>query len=108
MPWKDALFLAPFVCIVFFIPGSAGGIINASKQMNQVVHNTIWVTGHFHLTVATVVILTFFGITYWLIPSLTGRQFTPAMNRLGILQTFLWTIGMTIMSTAIQCQGLLV
>src|SRR5699024_1752560 len=53
MPWKDARFLAPFVGMVFFIPGGAGGIINASNQMNQVVHNTIWVTGHFHLTVAT-------------------------------------------------------
>lgn len=107
MPWKDARFLAPFVGMVFFIPGGAGGIINASNQMNQVVHNTIWVTGHFHLTVATVVILTFFGITYWLVPSLTGRQFTPAMNRLGILQTVLWTVGMTIMSTAMHWQGLL-
>src|SRR5699024_3532642 len=107
MPWKDARFLAPFVGMVFFSPGGAGGIINASNQMNQVVHNTIWVTGHFHLTVATVVSLTFFGITYWLVPSLTGRQFTPAMNRLGILQTMLWTFGMTIKSTAMHWQGLL-
>src|SRR5690625_2307711 len=107
MPWKDARFLAPFIGMVFFIPGGAGGIINASNQMNQVVHNTIWVTGHFHLTVATTVILTFFGITYWLVPSLTGRQYTPAMNRLAILQTILWTVGMTIMSTAMHWQGLL-
>src|SRR5699024_4000157 len=107
MPWKDARFLAPFVGMVFFIPGGAGGIINASNQMNQVVHNTIWVTGHFHLTVATGVTLTCFAITYWLVPSLTGRQFTPAMNRLGILQTILWTVGMTIMSTAMHWQGLL-
>lgn len=107
MPWKDARFLAPFVGMVFFIPGGAGGIINASNQMNQVVHNTIWVTGHFHLTVATVVILTFFGITYWLIPHLTGRSFTPVMNRLAIVQTVLWTVGMTIMSTAMHWQGLL-
>lgn len=107
MPWGDARFLAPFVGMVFFIPGGAGGIINASNQMNQVVHNTIWVTGHFHLTVATAVMLTFFGISYWLVPSLTGRTFTPVMNRLGILQTILWTVGMTIMSSAMHWQGLL-
>src|SRR5690606_30911057 len=66
LPWGDARFLAPFIGMLFFIPGGAGGIINASFQMNQVIHNTIWVTGHFHLTVAATVILTFFGIAYWL------------------------------------------
>lgn len=106
MPWKDVRFLAPFIGMVFFIPGGAGGIINASNQMNQVVHNTIWVTGHFHLTV-TVVMLTFFGITYWLVPSMTGRKLTPGINKLGIWQTILWTVGMTIMSTAMHWQGLL-
>ncbi len=75
--------------------------------MNQVVHNTIWVTGHFHLTVATAVMLTFFGIAYWLVPQLTGRKFTEAMNKLGIVQTVLWTVGMTIMSAAMHWQGLL-
>lgn len=107
MPWGDARFLAPFIGMLFFIPGGAGGIVNASNQMNQVIHNTIWVTGHFHLTVASAVMLTFFGIAYWLVPSITGRQFTPLMNRLGILQTILWTVGMTIMSTAMHWQGLL-
>jgi len=107
MPWGDARFLAPFMGMVLFIPGGAGGIINASHQMNQVVHNTIWVTGHFHLTAATTVILTFFGITYWLVPHLTGRLYTPTMNRLAILQTVLWTVGMLIMSTAMHWQGLL-
>ena len=107
MPWNDARFLAPFVGMLFFIPGGAGGIVNTSHQLNQVVHNTLWVTGHFHLTVATAVMLTFFGITYWLVPSLTGRVLTPVMNRLGILQTILWGTGMLIMSGAMHIQGLL-
>src|SRR5690625_5548523 len=76
-----------------FIPGGAGGIINASHQMNAVVHNTIWVTGHFHLTIATVVMMTFFGIGFWLIPHLSGRTLTKSMNKLGIVQTILWTVG---------------
>lgn len=107
LPWKDVRFLAPFIGMLAFIPGGAGGIINASHQMNAVIHNTIWVTGHFHITVATTVILTFFGITYWLIPHLTGRTLTKEVNRLGIIQTFIWTIGMTIMSGAMHIQGLL-
>lgn len=107
LPWKDVRFLAPFIGMLAFIPGGAGGIINASHQMNAVVHNTIWVTGHFHVTAATTVILTFFGITYWLVPHLTGRKLTPGINRLGIIQTIFWTVGMTIMSGAMHIQGLL-
>lgn len=107
LPWGDARFLVPFIGMVAFIPAGAGGIINASHQMNQVVHNTIWVTGHFHLTVATTVLLTFFGIAYWLIPHLTGRVLTPQMNTLAIVQAFTWTFGMTIMSGAMHWVGLL-
>src|SRR5699024_7575148 len=107
VPWNDARFLAPFIGMLFFIPGGAGGIINASNQMNHVVHNTIWVTGHFHMTVAITVILTFFGITYWLIPSITGRKLTAKMNKLGIVQTIFWSVGITIMSVAMHWQGLL-
>lgn len=106
LPWKDVRFLAPFIGMLAFIPGGAGGIINASYQMNTIVHNTIWVTGHFHLTAATTVVLTFFGISYWLIPHLTGRTLTKSVNRLGIIQTALWAVGMLIMSTAMHIQGL--
>ncbi|MGM9967178.1 b(o/a)3-type cytochrome-c oxidase subunit 1 [Rummeliibacillus sp. POC4] len=107
LPWGDARFLAPFVGMVAFVPGGAGGIINASFQMNQVVHNTIWVTGHFHLTLATTAVLTFFGASYWLIPHLTGRIFTPSLNRLGIIQTICWAVGMLFLAIGMHFEGLL-
>jgi cytochrome c oxidase subunit I len=107
LPWGDARFVVPFIGMLAFIPAGAGGIINASHQMNAVIHNTIWVTGHFHLTVATSVVLTFFGIAYWLIPHLTGRVLTKAMNKLAIIQAIVWTIGMTFMSGAMHAVGLL-
>lgn len=106
LPWTDVRFFAPFMGMLVFIPAGAGGLINASNQMNEVVHNTLWVTGHFHLTVATSVALTFFGITYWLIPAVMGRVLTPRMNRLGILQTLLWCVGMFFMSGAMHVAGL--
>lgn len=107
LPWGDARFFVPFIGMVAFIPAGAGGIVNASHQMNQVVHNTIWVTGHFHLTAATSVVLTFFGIAFWLIPHLTGRTLTKKMNKLAIFQGVLWAIGMTFMSGAMHVAGLL-
>jgi cytochrome c oxidase subunit 1 len=107
LPWKDVRFFAPFMGMLIFIPAGAGGIINASNQMNAVIHNTLWVTGHFHLTVATSVALTFFGITYWLIPTITGRILTPRLNRLGIIQTLVWCVGMFIMSGSMHTVGLM-
>jgi len=107
LPWGDARFTVPFIGMASFIPAGAGGIINASNQMDEVVHNTIWVTGHFHLTAATSVVLTFFGISYWLVPHLTGRKLTKAMNKLAIIQGWIWFIGMVFMSGAMHAEGLL-
>lgn len=107
LPWGDARFTVPFIGMLSFIPAGAGGLVNASHQLNQVIHNTIWVTGHFHLTLATAVVLTFFGITYWLVPHVTGRILTKAMNKLAIYQGVLWAIGMTFMSGAMHAAGLL-
>ncbi|HEX7058127.1 MAG TPA: cbb3-type cytochrome c oxidase subunit I [Bacilli bacterium] len=107
LPWGDVRFLAPMIAMIAFIPGGAGGIINTSNQMDQVIHNTLWVVGHFHLTVAMTAVLTFFGICYWLIPYLTGRVLTPAMNKVGVIQTIVWTFGMTLMSGSQHWVGLL-
>ncbi|KGR74180.1 cytochrome C [Ureibacillus sinduriensis BLB-1 = JCM 15800] len=107
LPWKDSRFLVPFIGMVAFIPGGAGGIVNASYQMNQLIHNTIWVTGHFHLTIATAVVLTYFGAAFWLIPHITGRTLTGRMNSLANIAGILWGVGMFIMSGAMHVAGLL-
>lgn len=106
MPWGDVRFLSPFIAMIAFIPAGAGGIAQSTNQLDQVVHNTMWVVGHFHLTLGMSVIMTFFGISYWLVPYLSKRVLTPAMNRLGVIQTVIWTIGMVIMSISMHVVGL--
>jgi cytochrome c oxidase subunit I len=106
MPWGDVRFLAPFIAMVAFIPAGAGGIAQSTNQLDQVVHNTMWVVGHFHITLGMSVIMTFFGISYWLVPYLSKRVLTPAMNRLGVIQTIIWTIGMVIMAISMHIVGL--
>lgn len=107
LPWKDIRFTSIFIAMAFFIPGGAGGIINASFQLNEVVHNTLWIVGHFHITVGTPVAMTFMGLTFWLIPYLTGRKFTKSMKVLGLVQIITWSFGMLLMSTAQHLLGLL-
>jgi cytochrome c oxidase subunit I len=107
MPWKDVRFLAPFIAMLSFIPAGAGGIAQSTNQLDQVVHNTMWIVGHFHLTLGMTVALTFFGISYWLVPFISNRVLTPQINRIGVVQTWVWTIGMIFMSGAMHYVGLM-
>jgi cytochrome c oxidase subunit 1 len=88
-----------------FAFGGISGLINASYNMNLVVHNTAWVPGHFHLTVGTAVTLTFMGISYWLVPYLRDREL---WNRqLALVQAWLWFVGMGIFSHSMHRLGLM-
>ncbi|MDM5227534.1 cbb3-type cytochrome c oxidase subunit I [Cytobacillus sp. NJ13] len=107
LPWGDVRFLAPFIAMAAFIPAGAGGIAQTTNQLNQVVHNTMWIVGHFHLTLGMSVVMTFFGLSYWLIPYVSKRVLTPQINKLGVIQTIIWTLGMIIMSGAMHWVGLL-
>src|SRR5690606_36806956 len=107
LPWRDVRFTSIFIAMAFFIPGGAGGIINASFQLNELVHNTLWIVGHFHITVGTPVAMTFMGISFWLIPYLTGRKFTKRLQKLAFIQIGSWSVGMILMSTAQHVLGLL-
>jgi len=107
LPWHDIRFTSLFIAMAFFIPGGAGGIINASFQLNEMIHNTMWVVGHFHITVGTPVAMTFMGLTFWLVPYLTGRQFTKPLKKMAFIQIITWSIGMLLMSTAQHILGLL-
>ena len=78
--------------MILFIFGGFGGIVNTSYSMDILVHNTMWIVGHFHITVGGPVALSFIGAAYRLVPAVTGRKlFAP---KLALLQTWLWFIGM--------------
>jgi len=104
LPWGRPDFAAVFLAGVMFAAGGFSGMINAGMNINYLVHNTLWVPGHFHLTVGTAVALTFMGVTYWLLPQLTGKRLR--LRRLATFQPYLWFLGMTLMSNAMHRAGL--
>ena len=84
--------------------GGGGGLINMSYGMNAMVHNTSWVTAHFHLIFGGTVVIMYFAIAYEIWPSLTHREFrSVALQR---LQIWLWAIGMMVMTIPWHFLGL--
>ena len=105
LPWGDASVTAQLLAGILFMFGGIGGITNASYNVNLVIHNTAWIPGHFHLTVATAVTLSFMGISYWLVPHLTGKPLWKP--KWALAQAWLWFVGMIIFSNAMHVLGLL-
>ena len=105
LPWDNPTFTGSALGMILFIFGGLGGIVNASYSLDVLVHNTMWIVGHFHITVGGPVALTFLGAAYWLVPALTGRKLWAP--KLALLQTYTWFIGMVLMSVAMHWAGIL-
>jgi cytochrome c oxidase subunit I len=104
LPWADPSVAAQVLAMVLFAFGGIGGLINASFNVNMVVHNTSYIVGHLHLTVGTAVALTFMGISYWLVPHLARRALFS--RALALVQVWLWFGGMLIFSPTLHELGL--
>jgi len=105
LPWGNPVFSAQVLAMISFIPGGAGGIVNASSSFSPVVHNTAWIPGHFHITVATATALTFMGISLWLIPHLTGKRL-PSV-KIASFGVWSWFFGMMLFALGMHWEGLL-
>ncbi|HPO20418.1 MAG TPA: cbb3-type cytochrome c oxidase subunit I [Rubrivivax sp.] len=74
-PWSNPTFSGVFISIVGFgFLGGITGVMMGTEQLNMIIHNTIYVPGHFHATVVVGTTLTFMALTYYLIPVLFKRE----------------------------------
>ena len=104
LPWDRPAVLATGLAFVMLGFGGFGGLINMGYGMNAMVHNTSWVTAHFHLIFGGSVVIMYFAIAYEIWPRLTGREHaSPAPLR---LQLWLWFIGMMVMTLPWHWLGL--
>lgn len=103
---KDRFLFAYFISgLILFIFGGLTGIVNASYSLNNVVHNTSWMPGHFHMTVAGPVFLAIIGMSTYLYSTMSGKRiFMPQVN---VIIPYLWMIGTLIFSTGLMWGGLL-
>jgi len=74
-PWGNPVFSGVFISIVGFgFLGGISGVMMGTEQLNMIIHNTIYVPGHFHATVVVGTTLSFMALTYYLIPVLFKRE----------------------------------
>ncbi|UCB56029.1 MAG: b(o/a)3-type cytochrome-c oxidase subunit 1 [Thiotrichales bacterium] len=92
LPWNNPIVLAACLAMLMLIFGGFGGMINASYSMNAMVHNTQWVTGHFHLIFAGTTVIMYFGAAYYIWPKMTGKALSSV--KLANAQLWLWFVGM--------------
>jgi len=104
LPWERPMVLATGLGFVMLGFGGFGGIVNMGYGMNAMVHNTAWVTAHFHLIFGGSVVIMYFAIAYEIWPRLTGRDH-PSLSPLR-RQLWLWFIGMMVMTLPWHWVGL--
>ncbi len=71
--WTPAAKFLAAAFVSWFVAGLQG-IINATIVFNFVIHNTMWVVGHFHNMALLNIGLVIFAAVYAFLPRLTGKE----------------------------------
>jgi cytochrome c oxidase subunit I len=74
-PWGNPAFAGMALSLVLFgFLGGISGVILGTEQINMLMHNTLYVPGHFHATVVAGTTLAFMAVTYLMIPIFFNRD----------------------------------
>src|SRR6266436_3296586 len=105
LPWKEPMVLAVALSLVMLGFGGFGGLVNMSYAMNSMIHNTSWVTAHFHLIFGGAVVIMYFAVAYEMWPRITGKPLRS--KALARWQLWLWFAGMMIATIPWHITGLM-
>ncbi|NOR67063.1 MAG: cytochrome C oxidase subunit I [Woeseiaceae bacterium] len=105
-PWSNPAFAGMFMSLVFFgFIGGISGVVMGTEQINLIMHNTLYVPGHFHGTVVAGTTLAFMAITYILVPLIFRRELM--MKKLASWQPYVFGIGVAGISVFMMGAGTL-
>ncbi|HEY7753062.1 MAG TPA: cbb3-type cytochrome c oxidase subunit I [Steroidobacteraceae bacterium] len=105
-PWGNPAFSGMFLSLVMFgFLGGISGVVMGTEQINIIMHNTLYVPGHFHGTVVAGTTLAFMAVTYLLIPLIFQREIRfPGLAR---WQPYLFGLGVAGISLFMMGAGTL-
>ena len=91
-PWGNPAFAGMFLSLVMFgFLGGISGVVLGTEQLNIMMHNTLYVPGHFHATVVAGTTLAFMAVTYLVVPLIFQRKIV--WPKLARIQPYLFGIG---------------
>ncbi len=105
-PWGNPAFSGMFMSLVMFgFLGGISGVVMGTEQINLIIHNTLYVPGHFHATVVAGTTLTFMAVTYLVVPLIFRREIIlPGMAK---WQPYIFGIGVAGISLFMMGAGTL-
>ena len=105
-PWGNPAFSGMFMSLVFFgFIGGISGVVMGTEQINLIMHNTLYVPGHFHGTVVAGTTLAFMAMTYLLVPLIFRRELV--MKKVARWQPYVFGIGVAGISIFMMGAGTL-
>jgi cytochrome c oxidase subunit 1 len=105
-PWGNPAFAGMFLSLVMFgFIGGITGVILGTEQLNVLMHNTLYVPGHFHGTVVAGTTLAFMAVTYLVLPLIFQREII--WPKLAKWQPYLFGIGVAGISLFMMGAGTL-
>ena len=105
-PWGNPAFAGMFLSLVMFgFLGGISGVVMGTEQINLIMHNTLYVPGHFHATVVAGTTLAFMAMTYLLVPLIFRRELV--LKKLGQWQPYVFGIGVAGISLFMMGAGTL-
>jgi len=105
-PWSNPAFSGMFLSLVFFgFLGGISGVVLGTEQLNVLMHNTLYVPGHFHGTVVAGTTLAFMAATYLVLPLIFQREIV--WPQLAKWQPYLFGIGAAGLSLFLMGAGTL-
>ncbi len=105
-PWGNPAFAGMFLSLVMFgFLGGISGVVMGTEQINLIMHNTLYVPGHFHGTVVAGTTLAFMAVTYLLVPLIFRREIM--FRKLAQWQPYLFGLGVAGISLFMMGAGTL-
>ena len=105
-PWGHPAFAGMFLSLVFFgFIGGISGVVLGTEQLNVLMHNTIYVPGHFHGTGVAGTTLDLMAATYIVLPLVFEREIL--WPKLAKIQPYLFGIGVAGISLFMMGAGTL-
>ncbi len=105
-PWGNPAFAGFALSVVMFgFLGGITGVMMGAEQLNIIIHNTLYVPGHFHGTVVVGTTLAFMAFSYWFVPVLWQKELV--LPGLAKWQPYLFGIGMGLVSVFMMGAGTL-